>query len=121
MIDLIPQAFILLLGVSAVFLVGSKGPSRRYGYLCGILAQPFWLWTTIAHEQWGIAAMCLFYGFSWARGLRNHWRAAALEARIIRVRQDIAEVERAEGFTLEEQGKRRDKALSATRLGPDAK
>jgi hypothetical protein len=72
--DLIAQVGILLLGVSAVYLVGSKGPHRRYGYLCGVCAQPFWLYTALTHGQYGIALMCAFYGYSWARGLRNHWR-----------------------------------------------
>jgi hypothetical protein len=76
MIHLIPQAFILLLGVSAVYLVGVKNPRvKRWGYVCGICAQPFWAWTTIAHEQYAITAMCLLYGASWINGLRNHWRA----------------------------------------------
>lgn len=74
MLDLIAQLGILACGVSAVWLVGCKGPSRRWGYVCGICAQPFWLYTSLAHDQYGIAAMCLFYGYSWARGLRNHWR-----------------------------------------------
>jgi len=70
----IPQVFIMIFGVSAVWLVGRRTPKvRRWGYVCGLCAQPFWLWTTVAHEQWGIAAMCAFYAYSWASGLRNHW------------------------------------------------
>ncbi len=72
----LPQVFIMIFGVSAVWLVGRKQPNiRRWGYVCGLCAQPFWLWTTLAHEQWGIAAMCAFYTYSWASGLRNHWNA----------------------------------------------
>jgi hypothetical protein len=74
-LDTLAQIGILLCGVSAVWLVGCKGRVRRYGYLCGLCAQPFWLYTTLMHEQYGIAAMCAFYGFSWGRGLWNHWRS----------------------------------------------
>lgn len=64
----------MLFGVSAVFLVGQKNPRiKRWGYVCGICAQPFWAWTAWSHEQWGILAMCLLYGGSWLNGLRNHW------------------------------------------------
>lgn len=73
----IPQAFILLLGVSAVYLVGCKSPRvKRWGYVCGICGQPFWVWTTLEHEQYAITAMCALYAYSWANGLRNHWKAS---------------------------------------------
>lgn len=72
---MIPQLFIMLFGVSAIWLVGRKEPRvRRWGFVCGLCAQPFWLWTTLSHEQYGIAALCLLYGYSWASGLRNNWR-----------------------------------------------
>lgn len=72
---LVPQLGIGLFGVLAIFLVGRRAPEvRRWGYVCGLCAQPFWLWTTIAHEQWGIVLLCVLYTFSWASGLRNHWR-----------------------------------------------
>lgn len=71
----IPQVFIMIFGVSAVWLVGRKLPKvRRWGYVCGLCSQPFWMWTTISHEQWGLVAMCAFYTYSWASGLMNHWR-----------------------------------------------
>jgi GTPase len=79
---MIAQLGIAVLGVSAVFLVGCKRPDvKRWGYVCGIAAQPFWLVETIAHEQYLITALCGFYGYSWLRGLRNHWKVTPPIAR----------------------------------------
>ena len=76
---MIPQIGIMLFGVSAIWLVGCRTPRiKRWGYVCGLCSRPFWLWTTIAHEQWGIAMMSALYGFSWARGAMNHWRVREL-------------------------------------------
>jgi len=74
-IDLIAQMGILLTGATAVFLVGLKQHRyRRWGYLLGVIGQPFWAYTTIHNGQYAITAMCLYYGFSWGNGLRNHWK-----------------------------------------------
>lgn len=71
----VPQVFIAVFGVGAIWLVGCTTPKvRRWGYVLGLAAQPFWFWTTVAHKQYGITALCLFYGVSWARGLYKHWR-----------------------------------------------
>jgi hypothetical protein len=75
--SIIAQAGIMAFGVSAIWLVGQTNPKvRRWGFVCGICSQPFWLYTTISHEQWGIAAMSLLYAASWANGLRKNWRIA---------------------------------------------
>lgn len=34
-------------------------------------SQPFWFYATWKAEQWGIFALCFFYTYSWARGLRQ--------------------------------------------------
>lgn len=71
---MIAQIGIALFGVTAIYLVGLKGPIRKWGFVCGLCSQPFWFWTTYTHEQWGIFALSLFYTYSWANGLRNHWK-----------------------------------------------
>jgi len=71
--SIIPQVGIGLFGMTAIFLVGTKGKWQKWGYVCGLCAQPFWFWTTWHNEQWGIFALCFFYGFSWFNGFRNHF------------------------------------------------
>lgn len=74
---IICQIGIMIFGATAVFLVGTKGKWRRWGYVCGMCAQPFWYWTTWENQQWGIFFLCFFYSFSWINGFRNHfnWKA----------------------------------------------
>ena len=92
----IPQVFIMIFGVSAVWLVGRRTPKvRRWGYVCGLCAQPFWLWTTVAHEQWGIAAMCAFYAwFEQALG-REHITEVTIDERLTAERAKREAEERA--------------------------
>ena len=74
MLDIISQVGVTIFGVTAVFLVGSKSPHvRRYGYLSGLLAQPFWYFTFITHQQYAIVVLSLLYTVSWIRGLKNNW------------------------------------------------
>lgn len=73
MLDLISQIGIALFGVSAIYLVGLKSRIKRWGFVCGLLGQPFWMYTTWVNEQWGIFGLTLVYGYSWYNGLKNHW------------------------------------------------
>lgn len=74
-IDIVCQVFIVVFGATGVFLVSTKKrKTKRWGFLLGLLNQPFWWITTIRHKQWGILILCIWHTFSWANGLRNHWR-----------------------------------------------
>ena len=74
-LDATAQLGIFVFGVAAVWLVAQRGPIRRWGYVCGLVAEPFWLYSSIAARQWGVVAMCFIYAAGWIVGLRNHWRA----------------------------------------------
>lgn len=81
MLDVVAQIGIALCGVGSTYLVGLKNPRiRRWGYVTGMCAQPFWLYTTISHEQWGIVILCAFYFYSWFNGFRNHWKQGVTTA-----------------------------------------
>jgi hypothetical protein len=70
----ITQIGIVFFGPLAIFLVSCKEEkTRRWGYVCGCLSQPFWFWTAIINEQWGILILSFFYAFSWMRGVWNFW------------------------------------------------
>lgn len=73
-LGMLAQAGIALFGLSAVWL--SQDPRhgvRRWAPIMGMLGQPFWFYTTITAEQWGIAILCGFYTYSWARGFYHQW------------------------------------------------
>jgi hypothetical protein len=69
------QIGIVLFGMTAVWLVNDHRPEvARWGPVLGLISQPFWYWTSLAHHQWGIAVCSLVYTWSWYRGVRNKWR-----------------------------------------------
>lgn len=73
MIDIICQLGIALFGASAVVAVGLKGPKRRWGYVLGMLSQPFWFITAAVNQQWGIFMVSMVYCYGWSQGLYNFW------------------------------------------------
>lgn len=69
------QAAIVILGGAAIWLVGRRNPRlRRWGYVVGLISQPFWLWATFTADQFGMYLLSLFYCWAWADGIYNHWR-----------------------------------------------
>lgn len=71
---MIAQIGIFVFGMSAVFLVNDKRPNvRRWGPVCGVLAQPFWFYETATQGQWFIFATSLVYAAGWVRGVWNFW------------------------------------------------
>ena len=73
MIDILAQIWIGVCGCSSVWLVARREHWRRWGYIMGILGQPAWIYTTIHHEQWGIALLTAWYSYSWGLGVWNFW------------------------------------------------
>lgn len=71
--DYIPQLAIFFLGCSAIWVIGRREEWNRWGYILGLCSQPFWLWTSIINEQWGIAVLSLWYAYSWGQGVYNYW------------------------------------------------
>lgn len=70
---MISQIFIMVFGASAIWFVGRKEKWKRWGYIFGIISQPFWFYTSYTNEQWGILIMSLFYTYSWIQGIYNYW------------------------------------------------
>ncbi|MEI6499255.1 MAG: nicotinamide mononucleotide transporter [bacterium] len=64
--DTIVQIFLGIFGISATFLIARK---NKWGFVIGLLAQPFWFITSYTHDQWGIFAISIAYTISWIYGL----------------------------------------------------
>lgn len=76
---MISQIAIMIFGASAIWFVGRKEEWKRWGYILGILGQPFWFYSSFQSEQWGIFAMCFIYTYSWGQGILNYWIRPRLE------------------------------------------
>lgn len=71
---MVAQIMIAALGVIAIWLSQSKRQVvRRYACLFGMAGQPFWFWSSISAEQWGIVLLSFFYTIAWAKGIKTNW------------------------------------------------
>ena len=78
---MIAQFAIALLGVTAIFLSQSGNhQQRKFACLFGLAGQPFWFWSAIIAEQWGIVLLCCFYTVAWARGVKSNWLSGGVSA-----------------------------------------
>lgn len=68
MLDVICQIVISITGVTALFLM-AKG--NRWGFVVGLISQPFWFITTYQHQQWGIFGISFVYTANWIYGIYN--------------------------------------------------
>ena len=67
---------IAVLGGLAIWLLSLESNSwRRWGYLVGLISEPFWLYTALQYKQWGIVLLCIWYAGCYANGIRNNWKA----------------------------------------------
>lgn len=67
------QIMILIFSASAIWLVSQKKDYKKWGYVLGLLGQPFWLYTTIVNKQTGMFILTLFYIYSWSIGFYNYF------------------------------------------------
>ena len=69
MINIILQCIIFGLTGSGLWLTGSDDlKQQRRGFLLCLLGQPFWLWDTFHHQQWGMLLLCIWLSISFTRG-----------------------------------------------------
>ena len=67
-LDFIAQVGITIFGVAAILLVAKK---NKWGFVMGLISQPFWLATSYLNKQWGVFFLSAVYAFMWAYGLYN--------------------------------------------------
>ncbi|MEK7061854.1 MAG: nicotinamide mononucleotide transporter [Patescibacteria group bacterium] len=65
-IDLIAQIGVIIFGVSAIILVARK---NRWGFVLGLISQPFWIITSLVNKQWGVLLLSIVYVGSWGYGI----------------------------------------------------
>ena len=68
-LDFASQCAIFMGPVGAMLL----GSGSRWGFVVGLATQPFWLYTSFRHRQWGIFIATIFYAFGWAMGVYRNF------------------------------------------------
>jgi len=74
-----PQYFIALFGLSAVYMsmVSESAWARTWAPVVGLAGQPFWLYATGSHGQWGMFALCCAYTAIYIKGSLRTLRRSA--------------------------------------------
>lgn len=68
-LDIFTQIWIFIFGTSAMWLISRPETWGFWGFPLGLIGQPAWYYTTIKKKQWGIAALSIFYTYSWIQGI----------------------------------------------------
>lgn len=66
MLDTIAQIGIAVFGLTAIILVAKK---NKWGFVLGLLSQPFFLLTSYLNKQWGVFFLSLVYTGTWIYGI----------------------------------------------------
>ena len=64
--DNISQVGVAIFGVTSIILVSKK---NKWGFVLGLLSQPFWFITSFINEQWGVFFLSMVYTASWIFGI----------------------------------------------------
>lgn len=65
-LDIISQIGVSIFGVLAIVLVSLK---NKWGFVFGLMSQPFWFITSFANHQWGVFFLTIVYSISWTYGI----------------------------------------------------
>jgi len=65
MIDIIAQIGLVIFSEIAIILVAEK---NKWGYVYGLLSQPFWFISSYMNKQWGIFILSIIYTGTWMYG-----------------------------------------------------
>lgn len=70
--DLI-QFFILIFSAISILLVCRTDKYKKYGYIFGLISQPFWFYSSYINHQYGMLILTVVYTYSWIVGIYNYW------------------------------------------------
>lgn len=74
MLDTICQAGMVLFSGAAILAIALKRPWSKWGFVLGLLSEPFYLGTALIHRQWGLLLLTVWWTGSWAFGAWTHFR-----------------------------------------------
>jgi len=71
--DILIQIMIVSTGAAAIWFMARLESWRRWGFIIGLVGQPFWLYVTFTSKQWGMFTLSLWYTYTWCLGIYNYW------------------------------------------------
>lgn len=69
---MILQTMIVITGFLAIWFSQDKNKNlRKLAPIIGLIGQPFWFYSSILAEQYGIFILSILYTLAWTKGLLN--------------------------------------------------
>ncbi len=65
-LDIVSQIGLTVFSLAAILLVAKK---NKWGFVVGLLSEPFWFVTSYTHKQWGIFLLSIVYTGTWIFGI----------------------------------------------------
>lgn len=65
-VDGVSQVGLTVFSIAAIFMVAKK---NKWGFVVGLVSEPFWFATSYIHKQWGIFILSALYTGTWALGV----------------------------------------------------
>jgi hypothetical protein len=62
-----------IMGIAALYLLGRNNKYRKYGFIIGFAAQPFWFFTQLTAKNYIIAGFVVILFFVWGMGIYNNF------------------------------------------------
>jgi hypothetical protein len=76
---MIAQIGIVFFGVMAAWLTQQRNEQlKKYACIFGLISQPFWFYSAIETNQWGIFLLSIIYTAVWLVGFKNYWVKSSL-------------------------------------------
>ena len=72
-LDGFSQIAIAVSGCIIISLLSRKDKWTGWGHVVGTLFQPFWVYTTVVHKQWGLLLLTFFYWGCYSKGVYNYF------------------------------------------------
>jgi hypothetical protein len=72
-LDGLLQFAIAALSLAAMVMIASAGPLHKWGFVVGLVSQPFWILATWRARQWGMLALSIVYIFVWIFGIGSRF------------------------------------------------
>lgn len=75
LMETIAQTVISFTSLAAVWMITREEAWAKWGYLIGIAGQPFWLYSTFEHGQYGMLFASALYTWFWLHSIWKEWFA----------------------------------------------
>lgn len=67
------QLAIAVLSLAAMAMIASTGSWHKWGFVVGLISQPFWILATWRARQWGMLTLSVLYVFVWIFGIGSRF------------------------------------------------